>query len=175
MLQKDRNTANIKRLFNPSIRQDFFHPTRLLYALMGLVLFIVVGVYLPKFITIYLPIDYYKVEQPVRIDREIYKPCDTIVMTAIRSSSIDVVAHATEQVYLVNVNGTITKYDPIYDGSLTVKKGNKVIVNLVHQLPCNLVNGNYYIQTIITYPFNGIQKTFTWVTVPFTVSKTATE
>ncbi len=152
--------------------KHWLHPARFLYTVAFTTLFIIFGFYAPKvWLTYFDKTDYYSVEQPVPVDKEVYKPCENIIATIVRTSFIVDSAHSTVQVYLIN-GSTLNKYSPLFDDNIIIEKSNARIFHLTYKLPCDLKNGKYFIQALITYHINGIPKTYIWATNAFTINNT---
>jgi len=151
---------------------------RLVYVLLFATLFVVLGYIIPQIYFKYFDRTlYYSVQQPASVDREVYKPCDKLVVTIVRTSLINVSAHATVQIYLVNVEGKIIKHNPLFDGSVLIEITNKAVVYLSYIVPCDLIDGKYYLKAIVDYtvPSTNIRKNYIWVTDSFTVSNSINE
>lgn len=174
--QVKKNTKNIFTLLHPSTRNDLFHPSRFLYAIVFATLFAAFGYFAPRVWTQYSDYpQYYSVKQPVSVDREIYKQGDKLVATAVRTSLLNVAAHSTVQIYLVTSTGEIVKRNPLFDGNVIVEKTQEAVVHLTYTIPYDLPNGKYYIKAIITYPIYDTIKSYTWFTQAFTVDDKLTE
>jgi hypothetical protein len=158
------------QIFKPTIKERVFHPTRLFYTILFFALFSILGYFIPRLWIQYGGVEYYKVEQPVPVNQDTYRPCDTIVATVVRTSLVNVSAHSTVQIYLVNAK-TLAKFDPIFDGNVIIEKSDHQTYYISHALPCTLPDGQYYLQSLVKFPLLGIEKTYLWKTDAFTVDK----
>lgn len=153
----------------PIIWQDIFHPTRFFFALIFATIFVVLGYFTPRLYLQYIDTtEYYSVEKPVLVDKHIYKPCDTINTTFVRTSLVEGTAHGTVQLFLIDEN-EITKIKPLFDGNIVIMRTNKKTIHTSYILPCDIKNGSYYIQAIVKYQIQGIQKIYSWSTETFVI------
>lgn len=169
--QTQKNTSAIERLMNPSFRQDLFHPNRILYTLVFCALFVFIGYYAPRvYLEHFDTYEYYQVEQPVLTDKHIYKPCEKIVATIVRTSRFNMEGHSVVQLYLVNGN-SLSKSYPLFNDDIIIDQSDQQAFNVTYTLPCDISNGKYYIQALIKYQINGIDKSYIWRTVVFSIEK----
>lgn len=169
---------NIAQKLGFTQKADLFHPSRFLYSFIFIVFTLMFMTYAPRFIARYVPIEYYTVKQPVEVNREEYKPGDKITVTLIRSSSINVSAHSTVQVYLYDAKGKLYKHNPLFDGNVIVEKSDGIIAYLTYTLPTDLPNGVYYIKALVDYPNPNdatVRNSYIWTTKVFTVDSNSEE
>lgn len=169
--QTEKNTSNIKGLLSPSLRQDIFHPSRLLYAILFGALFVTLGYFGPRFyLENFDTTEYYSVEQPVTVHKHIYKPCEKVVATIVRTSKLNMEGHSVVQLYLVDRNN-LSKSIPLFNNDVLIEKTESQVFNLTYTLPCNVETGEHFIQALIKYQIKGIEKSYVWRTNTFSIEK----
>lgn len=136
-----------------------------LYILLFGTIFLIVGYYAPKLFATFT--DYYKLTQPISIDRKVYNKCDTINLTTTREATSDLRLAITHQLIRVEKNGTLTKSIILKREGVVPKGRNIVTFNLT--VPCDAPVGLYFWASTVEYEVEGIHKTYFSTTEQFTV------
>src|SRR3990172_10155025 len=147
-------------------------PMRFLYALVFAFMFSVIGWAIPNIYYQYVDgTVYYTVEQPISVDKTVYKPCKETILITKRNALIDTIAVFSTDLTLVGEDGSEFK---VPDGHLnteaSVRKG-EVVVKVAYKLPCELADGRYFWQSTMNYSVRGVQKIYTYITEVFEVSQ----
>lgn len=146
---------------------------RILFALAFATLFSVA--YLAFFYTYYRFLDsttYYSVVQPVPVAQKWYKPCDNVILTATRTSLVDLSSSIQTDLILKQGENTIFKVPNVrFKREATIKQGSKVVVSTSYPLPCNLADGLYYWQITVSYKVKGFERDYTAVSDTFNVNQ----
>jgi len=169
------NATDIEKLKNPTFRQDVFHPSRLLYSMVGAILFLFIGWVVPDiYYKNFDKREYLTIEQPVLIDKHTYTACEVLTATIKRTSYIRGNAHAVVEIILVNADGNWVKNTlSSQDFNIDVSTGQIIYVQFV--LPCDLADGSYFLKAVISYKFKDIPKTYSWVSDSFVISSSQTD
>lgn len=161
----------------PTFRQDMFHPNRIMYALIFALLFSGIGYYAPAF---YLEnidkTEYYTMQQPLKMDKITYKPCDTTVLTTTRKSLVDTNITFTRDLKLIRIidEAHVTIPQARFISDQIVSKGIKVI-SVALPLPCDLEDGTYYWEGNGIYKVRNIEKNYIYISDSFEVKRETVE
>lgn len=153
-----------------SLKNKFNH--RLMYALLFGALFVFVGWVLPEMYFKYFDkTEYYKVTQPVSVDKKIYHPCDDITFDIKREALLDIVASIRfEAVRLIPGDG-VQKYPMTQATQASFTKGKGQIL-VTHKLPCEVPDGTYNILASVKYVVRNFEKNYVWSSELFKVEAT---
>lgn len=148
-------------------------PKRVGWAVAFALVFIIIGLFLPDLYYKYLDqTQYYSVQQPIPVAQKWYKPCDDVVMTAIRDSRFDVSGTVQTDLVLKQGNNEIFKVPNVkFNRGISVKKGNSVTVSFSYRLPCDLADGVYYWQLSFSYKVRGFDKEYVAISDLFNVNQ----
>lgn len=147
-------------------------PARLFFMLMGAFMFSVIGAIVPGFYYRYLDrTDYYTVEQPVSVDKEVYAPCEETILIAKRNSLIDTSADFSTDLTLVSEDGSEFKVPNGHINTEASVRRGEVVMKVAYKLPCDIVDGRYFWQSTMNYKIRGIDKTYIYITEVFEVSE----
>jgi len=149
-------------------------PKRITFAVIGLLLFVLLGQAIPDFYFKYFDkTQYYSIIQPIPMDQKWYKPCDETTLTATRTSLIDTQASFSIDLILTKSDGTEILKVP--NGHLnrdaSVKAGEKQTISVIYPLPCELPDGIYFWQATMKYSVRGVEKQYTYITDTFNVNE----
>jgi hypothetical protein len=132
-------------------------------------MFILVGYYLPKIYFDYFDMtDYYSVSVPIKVNKNLYTPCEKVTWTMRRKALVDIDAMATTELILMKGNEEVYRNQT----SLVLEKG-EYDVTTSQVLPCLLINGDYFYRGIVSYRINSTLKRFSYYTDPFRVEASA--
>ncbi len=112
---------------------------------------------------------YLKITQPINVDKMVYKPCDTMVLTTQMEALVDVNIKTLTQLILVKQGDGTEKTDTVIEGEIPIKAMGPHIVSGNLTLPCGLKEGRYFWQGNARYEVKGIEKTVSFITVNFDV------
>lgn len=148
-------------------------PRRLLFAVLMAIIFMLLPIVF--FYTYYGLLDqtqYYTVVQPVPVAQKWYKPCDDVVLTATRTSLLDISGAVQTDLVLKQNSDIIFKVpDAKFNRNVSISKGEKVTVSVSYPLPCGLADGLYYWQITLTYKVKGFQHQYTAISDTFNVNQ----
>lgn len=136
-----------------------------LYILLFGTIFLVVGYYAPKVFATFT--DYYRLTQPISIDRKLYNKCDTINLTTTREATADLEITIVHQLIKVEKNEHLTKGITLKRDGVVPKGSHIVTFNL--PVPCDAAPGVYFWASTVGYEVEGIRKTYLTTTEQFTV------
>lgn len=171
----ETNRKNVFGLLHPSIRQDLFHPTRLLYMGLFALIFMFIGVGVPDIYFKYIDkTEYIKVVQPVHVEQEIYKRGEDISVTIIRTSLINTQGHIVIQLHLVRDNNTESKYI-LANSEIAIVKSDNEIFYQTYTLPIDIPVGNYHLEAVVNYPYRNLIKTYAWKSESFSIEDVTQE
>lgn len=127
--------------------------------------FAILGYYIPRcYFTHFDKTVYYRIDNPVEIEKEVYASGDKVTATITREALIDLQAVSIKELALVNSNKEVAHEKT----DLAINAG-KEVVNTVWCLPQNLEDGIYYFRGVISYSIRGIEKTTTFYSEEFEV------
>lgn len=112
--------------------------------------------------------EYFKVAQPVTIDKNEVLPCDKITVHLVRTSAITARAVSTVELILVNDNGEWFK-QTVGGGDFNIDKSENQVIKLNFVIPCGIPTGKYHLKTVVEYAVRGIPKTCVWQSEEFKV------
>lgn len=109
--------------------------------------------------------------QPMTVDKKVYIPCETVIISTILHAEYDVSLKSLTHLILTNSNGDRVRIGNIITNEdlILAAKPHKISYHL--QLPCDIASGTYFWQGIKTYSINGVTKNVGFITEQFTVDK----
>lgn len=141
-------------------------------ALIGMSSFLLIGISLPYLYTKYLDnTEYYYIKpNPLIVTETNLKPCDDVKYFGSRYSDIDF--NGDVSVDLMRVGPTGENKIQVLDGIVSIVSVSKGVADmeLNYTLPCNLVDGTYYLHGVVFYEVNGVDKTYHWESQQFIVT-----
>lgn len=142
---------------------------RIVYMMIFIVLFNMLGYYFPLFY--YRNLDrteYVTVEVPATIDKQSYRPCEKVIVTVDRRSKIN--TRGSNVVQLIQlVNEETQKRTTLAKDDFIIEVG-RVILHLPYIIPCDTLPGKYFIETVIEYKAHDIERHYIWSTEGFSVT-----
>lgn len=119
--------------------------------------FVVIGKLLPDIYYHYLDqTQYYSIDIPVRVDKTVYHPCDTLIMDVSRNSLVDTDATSYLELVLVRDSGANIEVSK-FTRQIVLSKGQQEI-GVPLPIDCNLTPGTYFYQGIVGFTVNGVDK-----------------
>lgn len=134
-------------------------PERLLAALFGLTLLVVLGSLLPQLYFRYFDnTAYVVVKQPIPVDKKEYHACETITMLIDRTSQFDAAIDGQYEITLVHAD---QNYETIKSEQLRfiLNKGHLLTLYRI-TIPCDITAGNYFIKGVYYYKYNGRDRSY---------------
>lgn len=166
---------------NMEVIKRHFAQERILYAMVGALIFLVVGWGVPDIYFKYFDkTNYVFVNQPVHVNQETFNRGDEIAVTLIRTSLIDTRGYVIVQLHLVNDNNSETKY-PLADNEIAIAKSDHEVFYQKYLLPTHTPTGKlipfgtYHLEAIISYDYRGLPKSYAWKSVSFSIAEKITE
>lgn len=151
---------------------NLLHPYRFASAFIFAIIFLVIGELVPNIYFRYLDRTvYYSVTQPVSVDKNVYKPCGTTILTTKRTSMIDTTAAFYRDLRLVRSDGAQLKVSNTETNTQGIVRSGSQLVSIGIKLPCNLQDGQYFWNVLMTYNYQGNPKTYGYITETFRVYK----
>jgi hypothetical protein len=130
------------------MKQSFF------YVLLFASFFMVFGYYFPKIYYEYFDTrTYYDVRVPFETDKPVYNPCGKVKQTVSRNAVTEIDGVATIELVLINETGNEEVYRERQVFSTEQTDGYETVY-VTFVLPCQLENGLYRYEGIITYEVN---------------------
>lgn len=115
--------------------------------------------------------EYYVVEQPVPVDKEVYKACDDTLLVAKRKAMVDLIAVFSTDLTLINQDGIEYKVPSGHiDTEASVRRG-EIVVGVIYKLPCDIPEGRYFWQSTMAYEMRDVPKVYTYISEIFEVSE----
>jgi len=112
--------------------------------------------------------DYFRVRQPVSIDRQEYSPCEPVLVDLVRTSSVTSRAVSTVELILVNKEGEWYK-QTIGGNEFNIDVSQNQIIHIPFNLPCNVQPGQYFLKAVVTYHVRGYEKNYKWESESFNI------
>lgn len=135
---------------------------RLLYAILGSIIFLLVGNYGPQAYYRYIDkTQYIRYVDEITFDKKVYHPCDPQTAKTDLMISINSNIGVKSRLYLTLDKGdneflVIKEYS--FDTFLKAQPGEQSIFSTI-QLPCDLAKGDYFYRGVLTYSIYGVEKT----------------
>ena len=142
---------------------------RVLYALLGAIAFSLLFKILPE--TYFNYVDkttYYEIENQIKVESKIYKPCDNVNVIITRKSLIDGQGDSIINLSLVKEGVTTRERVSTTEKRVSISKGVGTIIT-PWALPCGINDGKYYFEGTIKYTVRGILKYTAFNTETFEV------
>lgn len=151
---------------------NLLHPYRFLSAFLFAILFLLTATLVNYLYFKYLDTTvYYSVAQPVSVDKPVYKPCEDTILTTKRTSLIDTTADFYRDLRLVRSDGAQFKVSSSESQTKGIIKSGVQLVSIGIKLPCDLPDGQYFWNVLISYPYKGNMKNYNYITQTFRVYK----
>lgn len=149
----------------------------LLYGVIGAILFTLGGqIFLNVYYRYFDNTQYYTVLQPVSVDKKFYKPCESTILTAKRTSYLDMIGNFFIDLTLVRSDGAKYKVNGGHlDKQYSIQTGKDIIVSADFELPCDISDGLYFWQVTVPYKIHGFDRSYTFITETFNVTKTGVD
>lgn len=131
--------------------------------------FLIIGLILPGFIVTLIPAEaYYSIFEPVKTDREEYKPGELLDLQMQTQTMVSTEANSVQELLLLGENGT--KIRILSSSSIIplLKNVDNIVVRL--RLPEGLEKGNYHLQGIVTFELRGVKKIIEWRSTSFLIN-----
>lgn len=145
---------------------------RVVLALVFSIVFMVIGQVVPD--TYYRYFDnkqYYTVVQPMPVDKKWYKPCESVQITGTVTSLVNTNLDMNIELILRKSNNTVLKIPDLVLKKTTIAKAEaRQTVLIAYPLPCDLEDGLYYWQMLVTYKIYGYDRHYFAVTDTFNVN-----
>jgi len=143
-------------------------PQRILLSMVFAIAFAVVGKFIPEIYFRYFDRTvYYFIEQPISVDKTVYKPCEITRVTINSVALVDITGWSVVDLVLIRADNKLEKVAAIQRVS-AIPKGERTLI-VDWPLPCDISDGIYYWQAVIKYDVRGIQKTYSYLTDTFMV------
>lgn len=142
---------------------------RLAYALVGACIFLYLGWIIPNIYLTYFDGSEYYVAKFISLDKPSYKPCETIMFTIHRDSKVKSAATFTTNLFrVIDAANKIPVARRSGPGDITV--GEQSIAN-TFVIPCDAQEGYYILRRVVIYSVYDREKTFSYQSPGFVVSK----
>jgi hypothetical protein len=142
--------------------------TRLLNGIIFMAAFMVIGTLAPiLYYNFFDNTNYVIQEVPFTVDKAMYKPCSTVRANFTQSAVINVSGVNVQELVLVRADKSIDSVTTIRKDSFIQQGDNNVTVLLT--LPCDIEDGLYYWQGILSYEVHYVKKESVWHTERFLV------
>jgi len=156
----------LKRIFFQDIE------ARLVHASIGFIVFITAGYYIPRIYTLYFDrTDYISISQPILIEKDVYRQCDTITLIANTNSKINVTSKVSIQ--LIDVTEKELRPLDTFEGKYVFVEGKNLEIVEIDlsrfDSKCKRKPGIYLFRGIIEYEYKGATKTYFYITSTFHV------
>lgn len=147
--------------------EPIFH--RIVYAFVGCCIFLYLGWIIPNLYLTYFDGAEYYTAKFISLDKTIYKPCDTIVFTIHRDSKVKSGATFSTSLFRITETG---QRIPIArrSGPGDITLGEQGIANTI-VIPCDAPEGNYTIGRVVIYRVYDREKTFSYQSPEFLITK----
>jgi hypothetical protein len=149
--------------FRNKLREQLFH--MVLFA----TLFTLIGWAVPDIYVKYLDkTEYYKIEVPIRVEKQLYQACDYVDVYIKRNSLINTNAKVILELTLIRNSGQ--ELDEVYRETRDIVIQTGETTQIAHwPLPCFIKPGTYYFGGNANYKVNGIDKYTPFKTEAFQV------
>lgn len=142
---------------------------RVIHSLMFGALFVVIGFYLPRLASSYLPSSYYYTADITLLGQGSYKPCETIQYMVERNSRVSSSASFYDfLVYKDPKSGPKIVWK--YQGQGTIENTGEGRIFREITIPCNASPGTYTIQRQVAFEVDHNQKVYEYNSQQITVS-----
>ncbi len=151
---------------------------RLFFVLVGATCAALLWFLVPFLIQQYFPDNteyYYFSENPVKVNKPNYFPCDAVVGNVRRISRVSTEGTFYRDLVLYRKVGDGVETIDVYSAkSVSPIVEGDVSSTLVLTLPCDLEPGIYYWRGEVVYSVKGLDRSYSYETEKFTVEKTPT-
>jgi hypothetical protein len=140
------------------------------------ILFTIFGLALPHITQRLFPDNqdyYYYDKSPIGVNKTTYYPCDPVLASVRRTAKDDTQGEFYRDLVLYRrLQGGVTEEITVYNIKTvsTITEG-EADVNLVFELPCNLVPGTYFWKGLIVYKIKGVEHNYRYETEKFLVEE----
>lgn len=143
---------------------------RIFHAILGFVLFIILGYYSPRLYIEYLDkTDYVTITQPVPLEKGTYRQCDTVNLLANINAKLTTTARVSIQ--LIDASDKNLKPLQTFEGRYVFIEGRSLEIGEVYlgafDPSCNRKPGIYLFRGVITYEYKGSMRSYSYITSTF--------